>query len=980
MSGLRSARLVGRDAEMEQLRRAVEDVRGGDPTLLLVEGEAGIGKTRLVAEAIAQLGAPADLVATGGGFALGSEEIPFVAVSGVLRSLVRGLGPAVVLEAGGPALGVLWPGLTGGALGQHDRGEVLGAFTSLVEHLATQQMLWLVFEDLHWVDSSSRELISYLLGAVGSCQLAVICTRRTHDEPPSPQLQEFVAELVRHPRGRRMTLDRLTAAQVADQVADLVGGAPEPGFAESVAARSQGNPFLAEELVDSHGDGHVEVSELMLARVVGLGDAARRVVQAAAVGDGHADHSLLSRVCGLPADDFARAVASATASSVLEADPSGDRYVFRHALLREAVDRALLPDERKQWHRRWAEELEADPVRLGVEPARIAAAEHWYRADDPARAFEATVRAENAAWALRASPEQARLNLRLIELMPRVPKEVRQAGTTRLECVWTAIGAMNRSGDWAEAWALAGRELEQPEATTEPAWRIFLQLARRDCAERLGQALTEPPDIDADVAELLRAPPNNLVTEALLWYREVLWDLGRMTQADRLLDRASEVSDAMVAQELAGEVLPGNDPPDGLSTVTKSKMMVEVHVAWRDWLDGRSDEAVARVATLLPLATRPGAYDGQDSMVLTSYAVMLTRLGRCREAVAVIKEAMRLLGAAEANRAMWLDLVAYLGDALFALGEWDENDHWLEATSGVDSNARSTADLAVTRAALCCARGELDAAETWLGVATRAVDDDRASRTGPCRWLLADLTAARGDVPRAREHLESSWARPDHELEGFPLSDLFLLAARLEADAPDDGSPDRVARIRKRGEGMLRRGDLGLAWSAHLEAELLRAAGSSDPQPWSEAEVAWGRVEHPHQQGWALLRQAECLVAGGDREAAVAPLTRALQIGQRLGAQPLVDAAAGLARRARLTVGGPSVPRQRAGSLTERELDVLHLLADGCSNGRIAETLFISPKTASVHVSHILTKLDVSTRTEAAAVAIRQQLLDEDER
>lgn len=246
------------------------------------------------------------------------------------------------------------------------------------------------------------------------------------------------------------------------------------------------------------------------------------------------------------------------------------------------------------------------------------------------------------------------------------------------------------------------------------------------------------------------------------------------------------------------------------------------------------------------------------------------------------------------------------------------------------------------------------------------------------RWVLAELTAARGDVIRARELLEPSWTQSDRDLEGLPVANLFLIAARLEADVPDAGSPDRVARIRERAARLVKRGDLGTAWSAHLEAELLRYSGSTDARPWSEAGSAWAHIEHPHQQGWALLRHAECLIATGERAAATASLTRALQIGQRLAAQPLLDAVAGLARRARLTVGEVSL-RAPGSSLTERELDVLRLLAEGFSNGRIAETLFISPKTASVHVSHILTKLDVTTRTGAATFAIRHRLIDERE-
>lgn len=976
MDRLRSVRLVGRDAEMERLRRVAAGVRSGEPTLLLIEGEAGIGKTRLVTEALAKLGTPADLAAKAGGFAFGGEEIPFVAVSGVVRALARQVGPAAVLEAGGPAIGVLASGLMGGPQGAHTRGEVLDAFTTMVERLARDRMLWLVFEDLHWIDTSSREVIGYLIRAVGPCQMMALCTRRTHDEPASPRLLAFVAELVRDPRGQRMTLHRLTTAQVAEQVADILAGTPEPAIVESVARRSQGNPFLTEELVGA-GDEYDELDELMMARVLRLGEDARLVVQAAAVGDGHAEHSLLARVCRLPDGEFASAVAAATASSVLEVDRSGDGYVFRHALLREAVDSALLPAERKHWHQRWAEELEADPARMQAGPAQIAAAQHWYHTDDPVRAFEATLRAENAAWAMRASPEQARLNMRLIELLPRVPEESRGPEAVRLDYAWTALGALMRSGDWAGALALAERELEQPEATSEPGWRIYLQLVRRNCADQLGRALTEQLDVDANVAELLEAPPNNLVTETLLWYRNVVSDLGRTAQADLLLDRAAEVSDAMVAREVAGEALPLNNPPDGVSTAMKSRSMVEVHLAVREWFEGSSDAAVARVRSLLPQARRPGAYDFQDHVVLTTYATMLNGLGRYREAVAITREAIRLLGPSEANRSMWLEAAVPIADALFALGEWDQVGEWLQAAAELDPLTRSTGDLVLTRAALCCARGDLDAAESWLSSwATVVADKEERVAWGSYRWVLAEVAAAHGDIKRAREHLEHCWALPDRYLE-CPVGNLLLLAARLEADAPDAGSPERVARIRERERRTVERGDLGRAWSRQLDAELLRYAGSTDPQPWSEAEAAWARIQQPHQQGWALLRQAECLVASSDRSAATASLTRALQIGQRLAARPLVDTVVAVARRSRLPVGHEDVSTTSGSSLTPREFDVLRLLAKGYSNGRIAETLYISPKTASVHVSHILTKLDVPTRTAAAALALRQRLIDE---
>jgi hypothetical protein len=136
-------------------------------------------------------------------------------VSGVLRDLIRQTGPSTVVEASGPAIGGLVPGLAGGSAGEQTRGEVFDAFTMMVEALARQRMLWLVFEDVHWADGSSRGLIDYLVRTVGPCQLLASCTRRTHDEPPTRQLQRFVAELVRHPRTERLTLGRLSTEAVA---------------------------------------------------------------------------------------------------------------------------------------------------------------------------------------------------------------------------------------------------------------------------------------------------------------------------------------------------------------------------------------------------------------------------------------------------------------------------------------------------------------------------------------------------------------------------------------------------------------------------------------------------------------------------------------------------------------------------------------------------------------------------------------------
>ena len=513
-----------------------------------------------------------------------------------MRALVRQAGQATVLEAGGPALGVLAPGLVGGTAGDHDRGQVLDAFTTMAERLARDRMLWLVFEDVHWADASSRELIDYLVRAVAPCQLLAICTRRTHDEPPTPQLVSFVSELVRHPRGERLTLDRLTTAQVTEQVADILDRAPEPALVERVAARSQGVPFLTEELLGAGGDGSGDVGELMLARVGTLGEDAQLVVQAAAIGDGHQQHSMLSRVCGLPEPDFASAVAATIGASVLEQDASGDGYAFRHALLREAVDDALLPAQRRHWHRRWAEELEADPGRMVPGMAQIAAAQHWYHTDDVVRAFDAARQAELAAWALRASPEQARLSLRVIELLPRVPHTALPPDL-RMDYAWTAAGALLQSGAWADGLAFAEDELGQADAASNPVWRIHLQLVRRTCADNLGRSLPEPLDVDADVAAVLAAPPdNNLVTATLLWYRDILFHRGQVVLADRLLS-ARPLVDAVIGLARRARLTVGAEQPGTASALPLTARELDV---LRLLAEGHSNGQIAKTLFISP--------------------------------------------------------------------------------------------------------------------------------------------------------------------------------------------------------------------------------------------------------------------------------------------------------------------------------------------------------------------------------------------
>ncbi|HET6560779.1 MAG TPA: AAA family ATPase [Marmoricola sp.] len=972
---MRSTRLVGRVKETDELRHAVELARDGRPAFRLVDGEAGIGKTRLVTDVVCDLAQPGDLVAVGHSVAMGGSTLPYGVAADLVRDLVRQVGVDRVTAEGGAALTALTATREDPSARPRTPGAITAGFVAVVERLAQDRLVCLVFEDVHWSDDASRELIDHLLRGIGPCRLLVVCTRRTHDAPVSSRLQQFVAELVRHPRADRVTLQRLDGDQVAEQVADILGRRPAPSELDRIVALGQGIPYLTEELVSAPAE-IAPVGDVMLARVNGLSPAARRLVHAAAVGEGQLWHALLGRACGLPDSGVDGAMTEVVAAFVLEPDESRERYRFRHALLREAVLSSLLPEERQRWHRRWAETLAADAGAMPAATAQIAVAHHWWQTDDVVRAFDAAVVAEEAAESIGASSEAAVQCQRLLELWPRVPDATSRTILTRQDYAWTARGALLDSGGWAAALALAERELAHPDARADPVWRIHLELSRSDLAQQLGERVRKTADVDADVEALLAAPPDsNLLTQTLVQYGVRLRDRGRLREAERLFDRAAEVSAVMTAPELLA-----TGSPAGVATATREGWRVEAVRASQEWAGGFVERALQRLSRLQPEALSAG-FDGLDPRI--EYAWFLNGAGRHREAAAVARGTVRVIEHPRLNRALWVVAVAPLLEALLALGEWDETQRWLDVAADVQPAGISAEHLAFITARLALGRGDLDIARGAIDCIRPRTSDDADDVGGPAiwwHWVLAEVAAAGGQDAVARKELDAVWAGVGwREMHLDAPWEALVLAVRLEADRPAGDAEARLAVVRELAAEMNKAGDLGVAWSTQLEAELLRTAGSLDPGPWEATVAAWSRIGQLHAEGWALVRQAACQVAVGLRSPAGEALGRALATGHRLGARPLLDAVAGLARRARIDLGlepgGPgSLP------LTGREIEVLRLVAGGRSNSQIASELYISPKTASVHVSHILTKLDVHTRTEAAAVAFRHNLLDDADR
>jgi DNA-binding CsgD family transcriptional regulator len=293
-------------------------------------------------------------------------------------------------------------------------------------------------------------------------------------------------------------------------------------------------------------------------------------------------------------------------------------------------------------------------------------------------------------------------------------------------------------------------------------------------------------------------------------------------------------------------------------------------------------------------------------------------------------------------------------------------------------------------------RGDLDAAQARLRAARRLLPApiSEAQMAGPLFASIAELALWGGDLDQARELVAEAMplvtANPRY---GAPL---YGLGVRVEADraelararhpgqvAPDDGTAS--ALLERLGQAATGPAGAGIpelaAWRATALAERTRQEGQPDPAAWAAAATGWERLGQPYRVAYACYRQAEAMLAGaGGRDTAAAVLGHAADLTGRLGARPLDAEVRALARRARLALvpsasgAAPAAdaptPAEQLG-LTQREAEVLALLAAGRSNRQIAQELFISPKTAGVHVSNILAKLGVAGRVEAAAIAHR---------
>ena len=948
--------LVGRSDEVHRVVEALGWGDGGAGAVLL-GGDAGIGKTALVGHVLGGAGGQRTLVGHcvgEGGTSL--PYLPFVELFGALDARERGLVDELVVEH--PGLVPLVPRVAAGARGDAVRADLVEAVHGALTDLGRRAPLLVVVEDVHWADESTRELLTLLFTRGCPDGVSLLATYRSDDIHRRHPLFSALALWSRLPGLSRIELGPLPDAELR-RIVRRAGSHLGEDVVDDVARRAEGNAFFAEELAvaaaDRGGSDPADLARLLLTRVDRLDEDAQGVVRVAAVIGRRVPHRLLERVAGVDAPTLRAALRAAVEHHVLE--PWGERgYEFRHALLAEAVTDDLLPAERLQLHRACAAALVADPA-LGTSADL---ARHALASGDREGARKASVLAGDAARRMGGPAEalthyETALSLALADDDPGAA----HALTLR------AAGAANASGRTARAIALLRQRLDTDLPTDRQRAELLAALA---AAARMTE---ESVDRLALTDEALRLLPDDapvgLRVGVLARRAEALMDAGRDAEALAVAD------DAMVLAVEHDLTVDRTDLTSILARLSESA--------------GDPGESIRRLEGAVAAWTRE-----PDLALLRAMHILASIHYRQGDHPAALAAFERTVGEARKAGLEWsvygVDTLAMAVTTAYEMGEWE---HALElADHGSDPRmpAWAGASIEAATAGILAARGEATADELLRATRPWWAEDGRMAVQSGAAAL--DVLGRDGDVDRMTAlhrdlvaYLRGAWGAGRVAAEVR----LAALAAGHLATALRTGPPARRAELLEHVERLADEAAAvwgpssllpppsaeGVAWQARMDAEVERArwaaghdvAHDSLVDAWREVVDRFDRYGEPYEAARTRARLAEVLLAAGDRGAdEVLAAARSVALGLR--ATPF------------LTVLDRLAPRPGARTdLTPRESEVLALVAEGRSNGEIGRALFISTKTASVHVSNILAKLGAASRGEAVALARASGLLDD---
>jgi DNA-binding NarL/FixJ family response regulator len=984
-----AGRMVGRDDELGRLLTLLDDAEAGRSVVALVSGDAGVGKSRLISEITALASGRGFTVLSGQCAELG-DSVPYLPLADALRGAGQSTGVRDALSSR-PGLSRLLPeGGDGQQADQNHSGlarqQMFGGVLGLLAELAAAAPVLLVLEDLHWADASTRDLLTFLSRMLHRERVALIGSYRTDDLHRRHPLRPVVAELQRLPSVISVDLAPLDPSALAEHLTAIAAGRIGATELNDIMARAEGNAYYAEELLAAsiasdrteHSALPAGLAALLLSRVEQLSDATQQVLRAAAVAGRKADDELVRAASGLAPAEYEAAVREAVTHQLLV--PDGEEgYVFRHALLREAVYADLLPGERTRLHATMSALL-SDEYRLAMPGTAAELAQHCLASHDIPGAFAASVRAGDEAERIGAPAEAHRHYDQALALWERVAEPEKTAGMPRGKLGLMSATNAADSGDYERAVHLL-RRLRQALAARPSTGAVEeVNLASR-IGERLAFYLMLVDDLKAhgEAIEVARATVDAAPAGPPTWQHA----RAISTYANTLLigeddDTAREWAEHGLAAAQAAEA-PWVEA-DALVTLGMLSNR-----------QGQNDEAI-KLLTQAHKRARMTKMIGVELRAAYNLARAHLERGDLATGAAVAHEGTTRAQQAGLNLAPFGIEVQHLHfQCHFADGNWD---HAQEIADGFPIRVTSPPEAYLSSMALFLdvARGSAAVAErrAWIEPFWAAYGFDGFIARG----LLAEHALWQGDTGQALAEAqiaidlvcEPSWgygpsvirpaavaltARADRAVQARVTGDDEAARAELAAAGELRQVVREGAAYPKRPRFIL--GPEGRGWLARAEAEYRRASGDNDPEAWQAVLDAFGPA-YVYEIARTRWRLAEALAEAGRRDEAEEQWRMAAQTADRLGARPLRATLADLARRARIG----TVPDEPGGdvlaSLTSREREVLRLLAAGRSNREIAGVLFITPKTASVHVSNILGKLGAASRTEAAAIAHREGL------
>lgn len=956
---------VGRDAELATLRAALQPDAATDAArTVIVEGEAGMGKTVLVREALRQRG-DAATVLHGACLPLVALSVPLLGLRSAFRAIGRGAPrpPAPSFDA--PV------------------ARVPAEVDEWISHAGAERPVVLFIDDLQWADPDTLDVLLFLIAGPADRPLTILATLR-NDEASGRPIDRWLDTVWRMPRVQCVQLGPLDRAATLEHVEQLLGQPPHRSLVEEVYELTDGHPYLTELTVAGVSSdarrlpfGLPGSLALAVTRTVReLGTTARELLSVLAVGGRPMTAAALcdaAKAVGLPVTGVAEVSATlgqaVTSGSAVEV--AADTFWFRHPLTAEVLERDLSPPSRRRWHLAFGRLEEAATSiadRSADEAIRIA--DHFDRAGARIDACRCALSAADIAGTIRAHRQELRMLRRTLA----GDEPSTDVSRSRGALLHRARVAAARAGEFDEELDIIGELLR--DTTMAPLQRAELLCRRVDLLLITQREYHNLANVE-EALELASTDPSS-------WQYVV----ALASSIDAQLEGGTEASDEVIA---ASHSVVATARKSGSARALLRALLTRA----RTESMGRSDPAAIRAAAEEASGLARQLEDPVAFNEATNIEVAATETWVSRQQAEFMRARRAQLQTMNPPHVFIAWTATWESMSWLFIGEWRECLRTLRFSASADQGPYGDTVRHIVLARLAALQGRVAASLSHLDAASDGLSDE-VRHTYDVQRVEVLLGAGKPlDAWHAAfPHLTG--ARPE------TAEWLLPLAARACADlverataAGDDASPWRetAARLRREHPELLEAcpkpdTDLVRAQRRGLtllyEAEMARAASDAQASAkWIAAVEALAETELPWEEAYACRRAAEALLVSGGarrRSDAAEMIRRGFLLAERLEAEPVITALRTLATLANVAVASadeptaePSFsPSPRLDTLTAREREIVEHLGAGRTYAQIAAALFVSEKTVSSHISNALRKTGTANRFELAHLLTRQ--------